>query len=143
MRLDVPHIRQEKQNNCWHASGRMLWGYKYKQSIHPLSETYEADKGLNAEDFIKLAKEIGLDTLPQVVQCFGAGYIENLLINYGAIWCAGQWNGVNHIVVVSGIDNDGTLYVNDPAFDAPVVRTIAWFNVKIDKNVAIPMMYLP
>lgn len=143
MRLDVPHIRQERQMNCWHASGRMLWAYKYQQSINPLPQRYADNEGIGAEEFIDLARELGLQTLPQVNQSFGWQFIDSCLNSYGPIWSAGQWNGVNHIVVVTGVDEDGTLYVNDPAFASPVIKNVPWFNQKIDKNVPIPMMYLP
>jgi ABC-type bacteriocin/lantibiotic exporter with double-glycine peptidase domain len=142
MKLDVMHIMQEKQNNCWHASARMLYGYRNSACINPLPQDFTNDQGLQPEQFIALAREIGLDTLPQVNQTFSWRFIDDNLQYYGPIWAAGQWNGVNHIVV-SGVDEDGTLYVNDPAFGSPVVREMAWFNARIDKNVPIPMMYLP
>ncbi len=143
MRLDVMHIMQERQMNCWHASARMLYGYKRAACINPLPQEYEDNQGLTAAQFIDLARDLGLETLPQVNQTFSWRFIDNNLGAYGPIWAAGQWNGVNHIVVVSGVDEDGTLYVNDPAFGSPVVRDMAWFNARIDKNVPIPMMYLP
>ncbi len=143
MRLDVMHIMQERQNSCWHASARMLFGYKRAACIHPLPQEYDDDQGIQASEFIDLARDMGLETLPQVNQTFSWLFIDNNLRSVGPIWAAGQWNGVNHIIVVSGVDEDGTLYVNDPAFGAPVVRDMSWFNARIDKNVAIPMMYLP
>lgn len=143
MRLDVMHIKQEKQMNCWHASARMLYGYRNSACINPLPADYESNQGLTAEQFIDLARDIGLDTLPQVNQTFSWLFIDNNLGAYGPIWAAGQWNGVNHIVVITGVDEDDTLYVNDPAFGDPVVRNMAWFNTRIDKDVPVPMMYLP
>ena len=143
MRLDVMHIMQEKQNNCWHASARMLYGYRKSACINPLPQEFTNDQGLQPEQFIALARDLGLDTLPHVNQSFSWRFIDDNLQYYGPIWAAGQWNGVNHIVVITGVDENGTLYVNDPAFGASVVRDMAWFNAKIDKNVDIPMMYLP
>lgn len=143
MKLDVMHIMQEKQNNCWHASARMLYGYRNSACINPLPQDFKNDQGLTAEQFINLALDIGLYTLPQVNQTFSWRFIDDTLGRYGPIWAAGQWNGVNHIVVITGVDENGTVYVNDPAFGSPVVRDIGWFNSKIDKNVPIPMMYLP
>jgi len=143
MRLDVMHIMQERQMNCWHASARMLYGYRKSACINPLPQEYENNQGIGAEEFINLAHDIGLETLPQVNQSFSWRFINDNLASYGPIWAAGKWNGVNHIVVITGVDEDDTLYVNDPAFGAPVVRNMAWFNSKIDKNVPIPMMYLP
>lgn len=143
MRLQVPFIHQERSWSCWHASARMLYGFKNRSSIHPLSQQYEDNHGISPDEFIELAKTVGLLTLPQVNQSFGWNFINTTLGNYGPIWSAGQWNGANHIVVITGVDEDDTLYVNDPAFNSPVVRNMAWFNSKIDKNVAVPMMYLP
>lgn len=143
MRLNVDHIMQERQNSCWHASARMLFGYKRQACIHPLPDDYDADKGITAEQFINLAGDMGLDTLPQVNQTFSWLFFDSNLASVGPIWAAGQWNGVNHIIVVTGVDDDDTLYVNDPAFGAPVIRSVGWFNARIDKNVPIPMMYLP
>ena len=143
MKLDVMHIMQEKQNNCWHASARMLYGYRKAACINPLPQEFTNDQGLQPEQFIALARDLGLDTLPHVNQSFSWRFIDDNLQSYGPIWAAGQWNGVNHIVVITGVDENGTLYVNDPAFGAPVVHDMAWFNAKIDKNVDIPMMYLP
>lgn len=137
------HIMQERQMNCWHASARMLYGYRNSACINPLPQDYENNQGLTAAQFIDLARDLGLQTLPQVNQTFSWRFINDNLGAYGPIWAAGQWNGVNHIVVISGVDEDGTLYVNDPAFGTPVVRDMPWFNARIDKNVPVPMMYLP
>lgn len=143
MRLNVDHIMQERQMNCWHASARMLYAYRRSACINPLPQEYEDNQGIGAEEFINLARDLGLETLPQVNQTFSWRFISDNLGTLGPIWAAGQWNGVNHIVVITGADEDGTIYVNDPAFGAPVVRDMAWFNSRIDKNVPIPMMWLP
>lgn len=143
MRLNVDHIMQERQMNCWHAAARMLYAYRRSACINPLPQEYEDNQGIQAEEFIDLARDMGLETLPQVNQTFSWRFIDNNLGSLGPIWAAGQWNGVNHIVVITGVDEDGTLYVNDPAFGSPVVREMAWFNARIDKNVPIPMMWLP
>lgn len=143
MRLNVMHIMQERQNNCWHASARMLYGYRNQACIHPLPAEYDDNQGIEASEFIDLARDMDLETLPQVNQSFSWRFIDDTLQNYGPIWAAGQWNGLNHIVVITGVDSDGKLYVNDPAFGLPVVRDMSWFNARIDKNVSIPMMYLP
>jgi len=121
----------------------MLWGYKYQQSTHPLPNTYTQDQGIQPAEFIRLAQTMGLRTIPQINQSLNWTFLESLLQSHGPLWCAGQWNGPNHIIVVTGVELSGVVYVNDPAFAAPVNRDIAWFNAKIDKNVSIPIMYLP
>src|SRR5438477_46448 len=59
MLLHVLCIKQEKRNSCWHAAARMLYGYKRRQCIDPLPNTYQANAGLRAENFITLARSVG------------------------------------------------------------------------------------
>ncbi len=143
MRLVVPLIQQIGSMTCWHASARMLWAYKYRQSINPLPDYFYMNRGITASEFIRLASEVGLFTLPIVNQSYHYTFIERLLSLWGPIWAAGQWYGPNHIIVVTGVDPDGTLYVNDPGWPVERVHDMGWFNEKIDKTVPIPMMYLP
>jgi cysteine protease avirulence protein AvrRpt2 len=138
----VPLIVQEKPMACWHASVRMLFGYK-QQSADPMDAQYMADSGITAAQFIDLAKTAGLQTIPQVNQSYDWTFIDNLLNNFGPIWAAGDWNGAPHIIVLTGVDSGGKLIVNDPAFPAPQTRNMGWFNQHIDSTVDIPMMYLP
>ena len=143
MQLSVDHIPQEKPMSCWHAAARMLYAYRNSACVHPMPVEWALDQGIAPDDFIKLAEAVGLETLPRVNQSYGWTFLDGALDAYGPLWAAGQWNGFNHIVVITGVDPGGTVLVNDPAFPAPVVRDIAWFNDKIDKNVEIPLMYLP
>jgi hypothetical protein len=143
MELEVDHFQQDREMDCWHAAARMLFAYKHQACIHPLPETYSANNGIGPAQFIDLAKAMGLRTTTRVNQTYSWIYLDDLLRNHGPIWAAGQWNGANHIIVITGVDPGGLVLVNDPAFPAPVVRDIAWFNDRIDKNVDIPLMYLP
>jgi Papain-like cysteine protease AvrRpt2 len=143
MRLNVPHFPQEKPNSCWHAAARMLYGFKKAACIHPLPAHWTKDEGIQPSEFVDLAKSVGLRALPKVNQSFGWRFLEDALTRYGPLWAAGQWNGPNHIIVITGVDAGGRVFANDPAFPAPVVRDISWFNAKIDKNVEMPLMYLP
>lgn len=69
-------------------------------------------------------------------------FLDNLLRQRGPIWAAGLWNGFPHIIVITGVDQDGKLYVNDPALGMQQ-RDMGWFNERIATDVPIPMMYLP
>jgi hypothetical protein len=143
MRLyGVPLIRQEKSMSCWHAAARMLYGYKRLACIDPLPNKYATNAGINAREFIRLAQSVGLKTLPRVNMSFDWRFIDDLLRYRGPIWAAGRWNGFPHIVVITGVDQDGTLYVNDPALGLQK-RNMGWFNERISTDVPIPMMYLP
>ena len=144
MRLtNVPLFKQEKENSCWHASARMLYGYKRLACTHPLPKTYDDNRGLNANKFVDLAKVVGLKTLPRVNMSYDWTFVDQMLRQHGRIWAAGVWNGLPHIVVITGVDSNGTLYVNDPAFAVPQQRNMGWFNDRIAKDVPLPMMYLP
>jgi len=64
--VNVPLIRQEKSMSCWHASARMIWAFKYKQCINPLNKTYQANTGVTPDQFVQLAKTLGLETVPRI-----------------------------------------------------------------------------
>ena len=140
--LNVPMIEQESSMSCWHASARMLWGFKYRQSINPMNSIYQANTGVGAAQFVQLAKTLGLASVESVNMSYSWKAVAELLRRHGPLWVAGVWYGAKHIIVVTGVDPDGTLYVNDPGF-GPRVHNIRFFNQKIAFFVKNPIMYLP
>ncbi len=142
IRLNVPMIYQEKQASCWHASARMLWAYRNRQSIHPLPADYDADMGLQPNDFSRLALTLGLYAVPFLPNYFTARYLANLLQSLGPLWVAGEWYGFPHIIVVTGANSNGNILVNDPD-TGPRQHDILWFNSRIHSHLSIPMMWLP
>ena len=140
---NVPMIRQEKQMSCWHASARMIWAFKYRQSIDPLSSVFQANTGVSPAQFVHLARELGLQTVPEIIMSYSWREVSDLLRRHGPLWVAGRWYGFNHIIVVTGVDPDGTLYVNDPGTGRRRVHDMAFFNEKIAKIDRNPIMYLP
>ena len=140
--FNVPMIRQEKQMSCWHASARMLWAFKYRQCIDPLSKVFQANTGVSPAQFVDLARELGLETVPEINMTYSWNGVDDLLKRHGPLWAAGKWYGPNHIIVVTGVDADGTLYVNDPGLGQPRVHDMRFFNDKIAKSVRNPSMYL-
>jgi Papain-like cysteine protease AvrRpt2 len=141
--IAVPQIRQEKSMACWHAAARMLYGYKRRSCIDPLPSAYAKNTGISGRQFITLAQSVGLKTVPPVTATYDWTFIDNLLHFYGPIWAAGIWNGAPHVIVVTGVSADGTLYAIDPADGMLHVHDMTWFNERIAKDVGIPMMYLP
>lgn len=142
MRLfGVPMIYQDKSMSCWHAAARMLYAYRRLACIDPLPGKFAANTGIKAREFIQLAQSVGLKTLPQVNMSYDWTFIDTALRFYGPIWAAGIWNGLPHIIVITGVDPDGTLYVNDPALGLRH-HDMGWFNARISADVPIPMMYL-
>lgn len=140
--LNVPMIRQEKSMSCWHASARMLWAFKYKQSINPLKKMFNANTGIAPAQFVRLAKTLGLETVPRINMTYTATAVATLLKRYGPLWVAGHWYGTPHIVVVTGVESNGKLYVNDPGFGSRI-HDMLFFNEKIASKVSNPIMYLP
>jgi len=140
--INVPFIRQEKSMSCWHASARMIWAFKYKQCINPLSKIFESNSGVTPAQFVELAKSLGLEAVPEINMSYSWMAVAELLRRHGPLWVAGYWYGAPHIIVVTGIEPDGKLYVNDPGF-GPRMHDIRFFNEKIANNVRNPIMYLP
>jgi hypothetical protein len=123
----------------------MIWDYHQQMStsINPLPIIYESNSGIKPEEFVKLAIKLGMLTVGQVNMSYHPSFLIKLLNDYGPIWAAGKWYGFNHIIVVTGADQNGKVYVNDPGPPAKKEHDISWFNDKIAKEVQIPMMYLP
>jgi len=140
--LTVPFIHQESPMACWSAGARMLFGYR-NMSTDPLDAVYQADTGITDAQYMDLAKAAGLRTVPPYQMSYGPEYIYDLLNKYGPIWAAGRWNGPLHVIVIRGVDSDGTLYINDPAHIAPEVKDMNWFNDKVRRDIQVPLMYLP
>lgn len=140
--LGVPMIRQEKSMSCWHASARMIWGYRYMQSINPMNIVYQANTGLSPAQFINLAKTLGLESIPFIIQSYSWEGIADLLRSYGPLWAAGYWYGFAHVIVITGVYPDGRLFVNDPG-SGPKVHDVKFFNDRVASNVMNPVMYLP
>ncbi len=142
IRLNVPLIRQERSMSCWHAAARMLWAYRNKQSIHPLPDVYDANVGLQISEISSLASSLGLFAVPSIPDFFTTSDIASLLHNYGPLWAAGNWYGAPHAIVVTGINSNGELFVNDPGTGLQQ-HDILWFNNRLYFNLDIPMMWLP
>lgn len=140
--FNVPLITQEQSMSCWHASARMVWAYKNYQCVHPLPNLYQSNSGASPADFIRLAKELGLETVQIINQSYSWQKLAELLRRHGPLWVAGYWYGVPHIMVLTGAEPNGTIYFNDPA-GAYRTHDINFFNQKIASGVNNPIMYLP
>ncbi len=140
--INVPLIKQEKSMSCWHASARMIWAYKYKQCINPLSKVFTANTGVSTAQFVQLAKTLGLETVPSINMSYSWSALAELLRKHGPLWAAGYWYGVPHIVVITGVEPNGKVYINDPA-GVKKIHDIKFFNEKVASDVPNPLMYLP
>ncbi|MEP7277768.1 MAG: papain-like cysteine protease family protein [Bacteroidota bacterium] len=66
--------------------------------------------------------------------------IENMLVRYGPLWCAGFWFGHGHIIVLTGIKGE-EVYFNDPDGGVQKKGSVAWFNAKLAGELDGCLMY--
>ncbi len=140
--LSVPFVHQESPMACWSAGARMLFQYK-NMSADPLDAVYKADTWITDDQYMDLARAAGLRTVPPYPMSYGPEYIADLLTKHGPIWSAGRWNGPLHVIVITGVDSGGKLYISDPAHFAPETKDMNWFNEKVRRDIQVPLMYLP
>lgn len=120
----------------------MIWYYWQGRTNRagPMNslENWSQNKGVQPNQFVKLAKTVGMLPLPDTDNFSPLG-LELLLRVFGPLWCAGQWYGLKHIIVLTGVE-DQTVYINDPDRGVAKQETLAWFNQKLDK-IPSRMMY--
>lgn len=142
-KLSVPLEAQRKNSTCWHASALMIWRYSQIKSgrmgpMNSLSEKWDRNETITPQEFINLAKNVGLVELP-LANNHTTSSLETLLKAHGPIWCAGYWYGPGHIIVLTGSDT-GMVLLNDPDGGKPKMGTISWFNQKIASQIHGCMM---
>ena len=108
--------------------------------MNTLSKSYSGDLAITPQQFIILAEKAGLKKVGAKYNNYTAATIENLLNQYGPLWCAGYWFGLGHIIVLTGIDRE-TIYFNDPGGGLQLTNKVTWFNNKIAKTVDGCIMY--
>ena len=133
IKLNVPLVLQEQTNECWYASMCMVAYYRAPGPRLGLPQKWTANKGIKVDDFIKLAQTEGMKSVFTPAGILTPAHLETFLKNYGPLLCAGVWDGVRHIVVVTGVEGNNVL-INDPS---PARRkrteTIQWFNQKLSR----------
>ncbi len=128
---------------CWYAAACMVAYYRRPGPRLGLPAKWQANRGIGPTDFVALAKAEGLSVVPIPPGPLKEVQLGMFLRNYGPIWCAGQWDGVKHIVVLTGVDGD-KVFINDPnPAKGARQETVSWFNTKLDRKVAGCMMYMP
>lgn len=143
IKLDVPMVVQMKNNSCWYASCCMVAYYRVAGPRLGLPKKWAENNGINIPDFVRLAQTEGLKALTSPTGSLSEDELAGLLRKNGPLWCAGQWDGVGHIVVLTGVDG-GNVYINDPNPSVKQrVETVAWFNTKLDNHVPGCLMSSP
>ena len=130
-RLEVPVVAQPSSDTCWHAAAEMLWLYSQGLTgklgpMNTLRAKYEANQPINT--WAALAMQVGLMDVGHDKD-YTSDDIMNLLKTHGPLWVAGEWYGVGHIIVVTGVDGE-TILLNDPDRGVKKTGLLTWFNTK-------------
>ena len=142
IQLTVPLVLQQASNECWYASACMVAYFRRPGPRLGLPGKWTANRGITVPDFVQLAQAEGLKPILAPAAQLTAQQLEVLLRNDGPLWCAGLWDGVGHVVVLTGVDGQ-TTYINDPnPAKGKRVETVAWFNAKLAR-VPNSLMYMP
>jgi ABC-type bacteriocin/lantibiotic exporter with double-glycine peptidase domain len=142
---NVTTVAQTSNNTCWHASSLMIWYYwqslTNKQGpMNTIADNYKDDQGVTPQQFVNLAGKIGLKKIFQIPTYCTSQRLEEFLVRYGPLWCAGFWYGVGHIIVLTGVDGE-KIFFNDPDGGFKKEGTVTWFNTKLSKEVDGCVMY--
>jgi hypothetical protein len=130
-RLNVPAQAQVSSNTCWHTAALMIWHYSQHQTgrsgpINSFRADFAADRPIN--DWAGLAKLVGLREVGSDT-AYTSEEIKALLLAHGPLWAAGNWFGLGHCIVVTGIDSE-IVYFNDPDGGVKKTELLSWFNTK-------------
>ena len=142
---DVPAEAQTSSNTCWHTSSLMIWYYWQMVSgrqgpMNTLAGKWSANSPVTISDFVSLAAKVGLAKVIERKSSYTAKNIENMLIRFGPLWCAGFWFGLGHIIVLTGISGN-EIYFNDPDGGIKKKGSVAWFNSKLSGEIDGCLMY--
>jgi ABC-type bacteriocin/lantibiotic exporter with double-glycine peptidase domain len=143
IRLSVPLVYQRESMECWYASACMVAYFRRPGPRLGLPDKWKANRGITPADFVDLAKAEGMSPVRFRAGSMSEGELESLLKSYGPLWCAGHWDGVGHIVVLTGVEG-GKVFINDPSpYQGQRVETLSWFDHRLDKRLSGCLMYSP
>jgi ABC-type bacteriocin/lantibiotic exporter with double-glycine peptidase domain len=130
IQLKVPLVTQMATMECWYASACMVAYFRVAGPRLGLPAKWVSNQAEGLKSILTPASNLTSQQL------------EVILRNNGPIWCAGYWDGVPHIVVLTGVDGQ-KVYINDPnPAKRARVETLAWFNQKLHRGQNC-MMYMP
>jgi len=139
--LHVPLVSQLRSMSCWYAAACMVAYYRKAGPRLGLPQKWQANTGISVNDFVRLAKAEGLRPIMAPAGKLTASQVETFLRNFGPLWCAGYWDGVPHIVVLTGVTKD-KVFINDPnPARGRRTESLAWFNQKLANDVSGCLMY--
>ena len=141
LELDVPLVKQQREMDCWYAAACMLAYYRAAGPRLGLPKVWEANKGLFSVGPLIEAEQLRVVPRPSNEHKADKFMIFRWLSDYGPIWCAGNWNGVPHVIVLTGIIAD-FIAINDPAKGSDVMG-VEHFNKRLDWADTRCMLWAP
>jgi hypothetical protein len=132
LKLEVPLVAQPSSDTCWHASAEMIWYYWQGKTgrqgpMNTLAKRYSANEPIT--EWGALGRIVGLMPVPRQQQ-YNSLILRTLLASHGPLWCAGNWYGFGHVVVLTGVDGD-TVHINDPDGGVKKTGRMSWFNTSL------------
>ncbi len=142
VKFAVPKVAQDRSNSCWYAAACMVAFYREAGPRLGLPEVYALNNGINPNEFSLLAKNEGL--LPVAIpKTWSPDQMKAILETNGPLWCAGDWYGANHIIVITGVDTTACeIYLNDPDGGVAKKQSVAWF-IKHLAKITDAILYHP
>ncbi|NWF84550.1 MAG: hypothetical protein HXY18_12045 [Bryobacteraceae bacterium] len=131
VKLRVPLRTQRASMECWYVAAYMVAQYRMEGPRLGLPDKWVPNWGIQPSDIARLAKAEGLKPIVLPPGNLTESQLETLLRTKGPLWCAGNWDGVGHAVVLTGVER-GMVYINDPnPAKGTRVETVDWFNKKL------------
>jgi len=132
--LKVSLVKQHRSMECWYAAACMVCYYFEVGPRLGVPKAWSDNRGLPLADFSTLAKTEGLKPVPfpQNHQ-WDQDELALILQTRGPIWAWGMWDGLSHIVVLTGVDQ-GQVHFNDPSGPRRRTMNLASFNAKLVRN---------
>jgi cysteine protease avirulence protein AvrRpt2 len=134
VKLVVPLVKQDRSMECWYAAACMVRYYFEAGPRLGVPKAWADNKGLPMADFATLAKNEHLVSVPfPSNRQWSQDDLAVVLETKGPIWAWGMWDGVSHIVVLTGVE-DGNIHYNDPSGPKRRTMSLAHFNAKLIRN---------
>jgi hypothetical protein len=132
--LDVPLDEQTQSDTCWHSAAYMIWLYWQRKTgrqgpMWTLPQHYADNRPVSPQDFIRLAKNVGMREVERLKQYTNEN-LKKMLEGHGPLWCAGWWFGPGHVIVLTGVTDD-LAHINDPDGGVRKRIPLQWFNTKL------------
>lgn len=146
LQLEVPEVKQTRENSCWRACTHMILQYYGIIPGPMMPEEYDRDKGLSLDQIEELARRAGFRRLDVHPLARTIGGLTQALERNGPIFAPMVWSAsFQHIVVVTGTDvipNFEDVLVNDPKLTNETSIKVATSFASFEPDVVWDALYV-